>query len=150
MIPLNPSPNAPAITNRPISLWVSRNALIATAWHSEPSSTVRSPPIRSPSAPQNCRDTKAHPSSTDSIIAPRTGVIPTSEQNATRCVDGTDIGMQQQNAARQISVCVRFGCRPKTLRPPAAARAPAPRTGASGARFRNGRNGGITTITTAA
>ena len=57
---------------------------MATIWQTEPASTVRSPPIRSDTQPQNCRLKKAQPSSTDSIAAPCDGAMPRSVQNATR------------------------------------------------------------------
>src|SRR3982074_2084876 len=46
MMPLNPSPKAAAMTNRPTSSCVSRKHAMATAWKAEPTITVRSPPMR--------------------------------------------------------------------------------------------------------
>ena len=53
MMPLNPSPNSAETANSPASSWVSRNPIIAVIWQTEPASTVRSPPIRSATQPQN-------------------------------------------------------------------------------------------------
>src|SRR5258707_949440 len=73
MMPLKPSPNIAATANSPASSWVSRKPAIAVIWHTEPASTVRSPPMRSVTSPQNCRLRKAQPSSNDSIPAPGEG-----------------------------------------------------------------------------
>src|SRR6185312_16082398 len=100
------------------------------------------------SAPQNCREMKAQPSSTESIAAPCVGLMPISLQNATRWEDGIDIGTQQQNPARQIIAWVMLGCKPSTRRGPGARLTAIPRTGASGAGFSISSSGGITIITT--
>ena len=70
--------------------------------------------MRSASIPQNCRLMNAQASSTDSIAAPCVGAMPRSVQNATRCPFGTAIGMQQKNAAMQISASARLGGMPST------------------------------------
>src|SRR5262245_55799397 len=82
MMPAKPNPNAAETANRPISSCVNMNADIAAIWHVEPASTVLRPPMRSEIQPQNCRLTKAVPSSTDSIAAPCEARMPRSLQNA--------------------------------------------------------------------
>src|SRR5216684_4194003 len=114
MIPLNPSPKAAAMTNRPTSSCVSRNEAMASAWKAEPTITVRSPPMRSASAPHAWRATKAEASITDSMTALWVGLMPMPLQNATRCAEGIAMGTQQRKPARQISAWTRFGCRPAT------------------------------------
>src|SRR5580704_9706259 len=98
-MPLKPRPNAAATMNSPVSLCVSRNAAVATAWQAEPANTACNPPNRSANQPHSWRLKNAQPSNTDSIAAPCAGAIPTSLQNATRWFCGTAIGMQQQNPA---------------------------------------------------
>ena len=71
---------------------------MATAWKAEPTITVRSPPMRSASAPHAWRATKAEASITDSMTALCVGLMPMSLQNATRCAEGIAMGMQQQEA----------------------------------------------------
>ena len=72
-----------------------------------------SPPIRSASQPQNCRLTKAQPSSTDSIAAPCADEIPTSLQNATRWLDGIAIGTQHKNEAAHKQRLHAVGAQPQ-------------------------------------
>src|ERR1700760_4305425 len=112
MMPEKPRPNAADTANTPISFWVSRNPATATAWQADPTMTARSPPTRSASIPQNCRLMNAQASSTESIAAPCVGTMPRSVQNATRWPFGTAIGMQQKNAAMQISARARLAFNP--------------------------------------
>ena len=83
-MPLKPRPKNVATANSPASLWVSRKPTMATIWQTEPASTVRNPPIRSATRPQNSRLKKAQVSNTDSIAAPCDGAMPRSVQSATR------------------------------------------------------------------
>src|SRR5262245_50933030 len=78
-------------------------ATIADAWQADAISIVNRPPTRSVSQPQNIRLTNALPSNTESINAPRAGVIPRSLQSATRCVGGMAIGAQHRNPAKHRS-----------------------------------------------
>src|ERR1035438_2486417 len=110
--------------------------------------TVRKPPIRSAMAPQNWRETNAQPNSTESIPAPCPGLMPMSEQYATRCELGIAIGMQQQKPATQISPCTTLGRSPSTDRSRPALTAGPELTGIGTARS-NGSNGGMQTSTTA-
>ena len=97
---------------------------MAAAWQAEPAKSVRRPPIRSATQPQNCRLTKAVPSSTESITAPRVGEIPTSVQRATRWLRGIAMGMQQRKDAKQSSAKVAPLLKP-TARTPAGTPSPA-------------------------
>src|SRR5450755_536153 len=117
MIPLKPNPKAAAMANRPTSSCVSRKDAMATAWNAEPTITVRSPPMRSASAPHAWRATKADASITDSMTAPWAGLMPMPLQKATRCAEGIAMGTQQRKPARQNSAWTRFGCRPATRLP---------------------------------
>src|SRR5262249_14351930 len=98
MMPAKPNPNAAETANRPISSCVNMNADIAAIWHVEPASTVLRPPMRSEIQPQNCRLTKAVPSSTDSIAAPCEARMPRSLQNAGKWACGMAIGTQREDA----------------------------------------------------
>ncbi len=149
MIPAKPSPKAVAIANRPTSSCVNEKHAMVTAWQAEPNRIVRSPPIRSASAPQAWRARKAAPSITDSMTALRVGLMPMSLQKATRCAEGTDIGMQQKKAAMQSSACATLGGKPATSRPAfaAAAFACCDKGGAMGA-GRNSRVAGRMTAST--
>ena len=60
------------------------------------------------------------------------------------------MGMQQQNAAAQISACAVLGRSPSTVRPRCAARMAPPESSGAGAGFNRSRKGGITSATTAA
>ena len=122
-MPAKPSPKAAAIANRPASSWVVRKSAMVTAWQADPARIVRSPPIRSARAPHACRARKAAASITESMTALRVGLMPMSLQKATRCAEGTDIGMQQKKAATQSSACATLGGRPATRRPAFAAAA---------------------------
>ena len=141
-MPLNPSPKIAATANSPASFWVSRNPIIATIWHTEPASTVRNPPMRSATQPQNCRLTKAQPSSTDSIAAPCDGGMPRSLQNATRWPCGIAIGTQHSRPAKHRG---RAQLRPQSRAPsrragPAARRVAGAASGAGPEHDRGGRH----------
>ena len=70
--------------------------------------------MRSDSAPHTWRLKNAEPSSTDSIAAPCTGLMPRSLQNATRCACGIDIGTQQVKIAHICRVKTRLAGQPRT------------------------------------
>src|SRR5579883_3145964 len=131
MMPLKPSPKAAETANNPASFRVSAKAAIASAWQADAANTVRSPPTRSATQPQNCRLTKAQPSSTDSIAAPCAGAMPTSLQNATRCAEGIAIGTQQRKFAMHIRSCTLAALSGNALAP-ARVLAAAPAAAAAG------------------
>ena len=107
--------------------------------------------MRSASIPQNCRLMNAQASSTDSIAAPCVGTMPRSVQNATRWPFGTAIGMQQKNAAMQISASARLAFMPSTVAPLRGSPDSGCGGSGSGAGRRHSRvSGRITTITTTA
>src|SRR5215470_14130147 len=99
MRPLKPNPNAAETANSPASSCVKTNPSRAAAWQVEAAKIVLRPPTRSVSHPQNKRLTKALPSSTDNMKAPRVAGMPRSLQNATRCPGGIAIGVQHRNPA---------------------------------------------------
>src|SRR6266581_236981 len=99
MSALKPTPKAPATPNSPASSCVTRNPAIPAACSTELISSVSNPPIRSETAPQTWRLMKPTPRRTDSMTAPCVGVMPRSEQNATRCACGIDMVTQHRKAA---------------------------------------------------
>ena len=71
--------------------------------------------MRSEIQPQNCRLTKAVPSSTDSIAAPCEARMPRSLQNAGKWACGMAIGTQQKMPAAAITAKTRLGGQPITV-----------------------------------
>ena len=146
--PAKPKPKMAETVNSPYSFCVVRNRLIARAWQTDVASTVRSPPIRSASQPQNCRLKKAQASSSDSIAGPCEAVKPRSLQNATRCCSGMDMVTQQKKVAVARMPSAKFGFSPNTGRPPAGPEPAAPAIAYSGGRRRNTSANGRTVQTT--
>src|SRR6185437_13620857 len=122
---------------------------MAAAWPADAQNMVCSPPIRSASQPQNCREKNAVPSSTESIAAPLLGPSPMSLQKATMWAIGIDIVTQQQNVAKPSNAQTTLGGSPSELSPRFGPACAPPNAGASGGRRRNhAASGTITTVTT--